>query len=349
MKINRLDTKKGFAKIYVNSLDDLWHLSKVIEEGDIVRARSERKVKLGGESEKQRVVRKPITIKIRVQRVSLNESSLRVRGEMIAGPEDIPLHSSHTIDLHSGIEFELEKAEWRKFHVERLKTAEKESVAPKVLICILDDEEANLAHLTPSGIKAIAHLNLRLTKKRLEEKRGNDIEKVANEVIDKSKNIDRIVLASPLFWKETVLKEIKNKSDDVAKKVLMADVSTGSKKGFTEILSRGVVDKIIKDSQLAKEEKLINQVLEQISKNMDLVAYGVGETLKAAEAAALKFVIVSDKLMSRDNENFEIVKKIIELVEVNKGEVHIFESDSEAGKQLLGLGGIGGILRYKVN
>jgi protein pelota len=348
MKIIKLNINKGFAKILINSLDDLWHLSKIIEEGDLIKSRSERKVKFGGDTEKQRVVRKPVVVKIRVQNTVLNEASLRVQGEVMSGPESIPLHSMHTIDLHDNIEFEIEKSKWLNFQIARLKTAEKESVAPKILICLMDDEEANLAHLTPSGIKPIAHMTLRLTKKRLEEKKSNDIEKVANEVVDKSKGVDKIILGSPLFWKETLLKEVRNKSYETAEKVILADVSTGSKKGFNEIVSRKIIDKIIKDSQLAKEDGLINALLEKISTNIDMVVYGIDATMRAAEAGALHFVAISEKLMNRDNENFESVKTIIEQVEKSRGEVHIFNSKSEAGKQLIGLGGIGGILRYQI-
>jgi len=349
MKIIKLNTKKGFASIHVDSLDDLWHLSKIIEEGDLIKSRSERKIKFGGENEKQTSIRKSIIVKIKVTKVVFDEANLRVQGEVVEGPEEISLHSAHTIDIHEGSEFKIEKIKWLNFQIERLKTAEKESMAPKVLVCLMDDEEANLAYLTPSGIKSIAHLNLRLTKKRLEEKKNNDIERVANEVIDKSKSVDKIILGSPLFWKETLLKEVRSKSYETAQKVIQADISTGSKKGFNEILSKGIINKIIKDNQLAKEEELMNEILEKISTNIEMVVYGVDETLKAAEAGALKFVIVSEKIMSRDNANFENIKKIIEIVEDNKGEVHIFNSKSEAGKQLLGIGGIAGILRYKVN
>ena len=53
MIILNKDLKKGEIKIKVENLDDLWHLSQLIEVKDLVRGKSSRKIKIGNETERK--------------------------------------------------------------------------------------------------------------------------------------------------------------------------------------------------------------------------------------------------------------------------------------------------------
>ena len=57
MKIIHKDLKKGELKIKVDSSQDLWYLSNIIEQDDRVSGMTERKVKLGGTEEKSKISR----------------------------------------------------------------------------------------------------------------------------------------------------------------------------------------------------------------------------------------------------------------------------------------------------
>ena len=46
MKISYKNLKQGRIRMTAENLDDLWHLSRIIEEGDVVRGKATRKVKL---------------------------------------------------------------------------------------------------------------------------------------------------------------------------------------------------------------------------------------------------------------------------------------------------------------
>ena len=48
MKKEFFDAKKGKATLRIESLDDLWYLSQLIDPRDFIRAKSYRKIKLSG-------------------------------------------------------------------------------------------------------------------------------------------------------------------------------------------------------------------------------------------------------------------------------------------------------------
>jgi protein pelota len=275
---------------------------------------------------------------------------LRVQGRIKEGPEDITLNSTHSIELSLNSEFKLEKEKWYDHHISRLKDAERLSLAPNAIICILDDEQANFGLVIPSGIKSIGEFALRLTKKRIKEKSQDDIKRVAEELIkiSKEKGIEKIIVGSPMFWKDLVLKELQSRNPAIAKNTLLETVSTGSKRAFYELVASGSFDKIVQKSIASEEEKLVEQLLREISKDTGLYSYGLDEVQDAAKADAVENLLVSEKVADKDNKDWKAIRELIEKVEGTRGIIHIIDAESEAGKKLLGLGGIAALLRYKL-
>ena len=60
MKIVHFDRKTGELKLQVDTLDDLWHLDKVLAPGDQVEAHTLRTYKVGNREEK-----KPVTVRVK--------------------------------------------------------------------------------------------------------------------------------------------------------------------------------------------------------------------------------------------------------------------------------------------
>ena len=63
MKIIHKDLKKGIIKIKAQNLDDLWYLSHIIDKGDLISGKTERKIQLG--TEKSRQVKKLIFVTLK--------------------------------------------------------------------------------------------------------------------------------------------------------------------------------------------------------------------------------------------------------------------------------------------
>ncbi len=341
MKIIKLNPKAGYAKLLINSLDDLWHLSKIIEKGDLASARTTRKIKLGGDAERAKVIKKSFYIKIEVDKVELGHE-LKLHGRTVEEKENIAKGSVHSLSIAPGMDLKIEKAKWMKYQVDRLREAEKSSLVPKVLLCVLDDEQASFAHLTASGVKSAGSMKLRLSRKKEKEAREKkaSVDSLIKILKEKGEGVEHIVLASPIIWKDIVLKELKSKAPELAKKILLENVSTGSKRGIHELISEGKLNKIISESRVARETQLVEKLLGEIAKGGKVI-YGIDEV--QSNIAAIRVLLVSDTFLEIHKEE---VSQIIDAIEASKGEVHIIDSKNEAGKKLDSLGGIGGLLRY---
>jgi len=349
MKIIHFNKKEGIAKIRVDALDDLWHLSKIIESGDFVSGEIKRKVKLSGAEERSKTVVKNYFAKILAQKVKLESSVLKVSGKIQEGSEELQTGAAHTLDIFTGDTIKIEKV-WKEYQLRRLEEAEKASKAPKAVVVVLDDEQAHLAALTASGFQYLGGFELRLAKKRYVEKTDDGMGKLVAEIarIDSESNPNTIVIASPIFWKENLLKTIKEKHPGIVKKIKLEGVSTGTKRALTELINRGVLEKILKSSQIQKEFELVESLMTEIAKK-GLAVYGKN-VVPAVEAGAVKILLFTDRIIekAREKEKFADFEKLIDAVEQQGGEVHIISTDHEAGEKLDGLGGIAALLRFKI-
>jgi protein pelota len=276
-------------------------------------------------------------------------SAVRVTGLITEGSDELALGSHHTLDVRPSDVIKIYKA-WKPFQVKRLKDAEAATKMPTVAVCVLDDEMANLAEFTPTGIKYLAQIQLGLAKKMFAEKVEEKLGKLIAELYDLGKSREILVIASPLFWKDEVLKRIKDKHPDIAAKIRLEDVSTGGKRGVVELLKRGALDRIVKGSALQIEFNMVETLMVGIAKETGLAVYKIDNIKDAAAAGAVKILLVTEKLIEklREQKKFQELNEIFDATEATKGEIHIVSSKYEAGEKLDGLGGIGAILRYKI-
>ncbi len=351
MKKLMSDFKKGIVKIKVENLDDLWYLSQIVDEGDLISGKTERKVKLGGEGDRAgKNVRKVVFLEIKAEKVEFIDNVLRINGKVTIGTDDVPAASYHTfnIDLTQHT-FTLKKEKWLTYQRTKLNDA-LNSVASKIIILVLDREKAIFAQSTTSDYKILAELQGSVNKKSEENQaKGSfysDVEKVLKDYILKYKP-NHVILGSPAFFKEDFLKTIKSK--ELKKIITFATCSSVTSNAINEILKRPEINHILKQDMIAKETKLVAKLMQEISKD-NLAVYGIRETKKAADSGAIQILLVTDSKIkkSREQKTFAKLDSVMRLVDDIKGEVHLISSTHEAGKQLDGLGGIAGILRYKL-
>jgi len=347
MKI--LSLRKDEAKIKADTADDLWHLSRLIEPEDIVAGEIVRKVKISGEEERARLKKESYFVKIKAEKVVFEPSAVRVVGTIEEGAEELALGSHHTLDVRPGDTIKIYKA-WKPFQVKRLKEAEAATKTPSVAVCVLDDEMANLAEFTPTGIKYLAQLQLGLAKKMFAEKVEEKLGKLIAEIAGLAKTHEIIVIASPLFWKDEVLKRLKDKHSAIVEKIKLEDVSTGGKRGVVELLKRGALDRIVKGTALQKEFEMVESLMVEIARESHLALYKLAPIKEASTSGAIKILLVTENLIEtlREKKRYPELNEIFDAVEATKAEIHIISSKYEAGEKLDGLGGIGAILRYKI-
>ena len=353
MKLIHTDFKKGEAKVKIENLDDLWYLNQIVEKNDLVKGRTLRKIKLGDEEQrKQKSEKKPVFLLIEAEKVEFSKTSnvLRISGTVKEGPEDVPLGSHHTFNVEENTIITIIKRKWLKFQVDRLKEASKE-LSSKILICAHDREEAYFALMKKYGYQLLLDIKGNVAKKadikQFESNFYKEIIRHLEEYNDRYK-LNKIIVASPSFWKEELMKEMGN--EEIKNKIILATCSSVGENALNEVIKRPETSEALRQDRIAKEYRLVEELFAEISKN-NMASYGLNETKRAADAGAIRQLLITDSFIQkkRMEGEYEETEHIMKTVDGAKGEITIISSDHEAGKKLDGLGGIAAILRYKIN
>lgn len=208
---------------------------------------------------------------------------------------------------------------------------------------------------------------------------------VQNFITNDKVNVAGLILAGSADFKNDLNQSDMFDNRLQAKVIKVVDVSYGGENGFNQAIE--LAAETLSNVKFIQEKKLINKYFEEISQDSGKVCYGVEDTLKALELGACETLIVyenldvtrwtlkdangvetilhttkeqeSDRSKFMDKETgqeMEVVDQIsfLEwLAEKYKdfGAALEFVSDrsSEGNQFVKGFGGIGAILRYKVN
>ncbi len=347
MRILKQDFKNGEVSIRADTLDDLWYLNSIIEKGDLISGATERKVKL---NEEGKSAKKNFYVEIKVEKTEYGKGSneLRINGLITQGPEDIPKGIHQVIEVREGTDIKIRKEGWLAYQKEKIKEAS-ENKRLNILVAVFDREEALFALLKRYGYEIILEIQGDVQKKADVAKKDNkffaDIADNLKELSERH-SIHKIILASPAFWKEYVLKLIKDKG--LSSKIVQATCSSVGKNGIEEVLKRDEVKTALLEDRMSQEFKLVEQLLAEVAKE-GLAAYGKKEATEAVNSGNIKFLLVTDSFIRKNREegNFSEVDNLLKNTEKNGGEIRIISSEHEGGRRLDGLGGIGAILRYK--
>ena len=210
MRIVYQDNKKGVIEVVPETLDDLWHLSHIIEVGDLVSSLTTRRIQdsTGERLRSDRGIKKTFFMGVNVEEISYHKytGKLRATGTIVQGPEDsVPLGSHHTLDLKLSNSVKIKKDRWSKWNIKRLKDAMKASKKPTALIVAIEDDIADIGIIRQYGIDYYGPIIGNVSGKRIVQKNRkqaiNDFFKELTETIEKFKDVQAIVLAGPGFSK----------------------------------------------------------------------------------------------------------------------------------------------------
>jgi len=356
MKILAWDEKRGVMKLRVENQDDLWLLYNIIDEGDIVYAKTSREIKVG-----ERSARKPMILGIRVKKLEFQSFTerLRINGIIIEEPEKYEERgfrgSHHTINLDIGKEIVIIKENWSKQTIKRINEACKKTKM-KTMILSIDDEEVAVAILRDYGVEILFEMALRLPGKREAQRREEKMMKKLSEIANKIKelvkqtSIETLVISGPSYMREKIAERIKKifASEKLKPRIYEENTSNGGVRGIYETLRREAIMKALSEYGIIEEAKLISELLELLIKNEGKVAFGIDEIEKMAKMGAIEKLYVIDEILHSYGEIRLKIEKIMREVEAKRGKIKIFSSIHEPGKQLKSLGGMAAILRYKL-
>ncbi len=353
-----MNLKKGTAKVFPESLDDLWHLYNIILEKDEVHARTTREVKVEDQyARPKRGKRVPVLLGVKVEKMFWDKilNRLRIHGIVCEAPEKINIKGSHhTIDVTVNKPITIVKTEWPKHQIDRLKRASKVTAAPLIIMSI-DDEEYCVAVLRQYGVDVKAEEKTRLPGKLEAEKRTGAMReffKMALKFLREAWTSLRspIVIIGPGFIKKDFFKYVKREALDIADSVIdVKGVNSAGVAGIHEALRSGVFTKALKHVRIAEETKVMEEVLARLGKGRGDITYGFVEIEKASAYGAIEKLLVADAtLRETPDEKRKALEKIMKEVEEKGGQIMVISTEHEAGTQLLSLGSVAALLRFPV-
>ena len=208
---------------------------------------------------------------------------------------------------------------------------------------------------------------------------------VQNYITNDKVNVAGLILAGSADFKNDLNQSDMFDGRLQSKVIKVVDVSYGGENGFNQAIE--LASETLSNVKFIQEKKLINSYFDEISQDSGKVCYGVEDTLKALELGAAETLIVYENLeitrwTLKNSESAEIILHTNKTQEADRSlfmdkvtgqEMEIvdqmpflewlaekyrdfgasleFVSDrsSEGNQFVKGFGGIGAILRYKVN
>lgn len=344
----------------IETLDDLWHLYNVVGPSDVIISKTSRRIRIGDEdSRKQDSVRKTIVLKLEVEEVSFHTFSNRVRikGTILEGPRDlVNLGSYHTINIETGDTLTIIKEHWPGFILDRLKEAEKAQLRPMCLIVTIEDGTAELFLAADFGIREAVRVRTTISRKRGDQKSYDATMKdfFSDTILAIRSQLEQhefglIVISGPGFVKDHFRDQLIAAKIKGLPPVVVESTNSIGIPGAKEILFRGVISKAVTELKVETETRLVESLIEHISKDDGLGAYGNDEVSKAVQYGAVEDLLITDKkLREGDDKTRRWMDGLIRATEESRGNFHIVSTEHPAGDQLQRLGGMGAILRFKI-
>ena len=356
MKILKIDQKHGEITVKTENLNDLWSLYNIINKDDIVSSQTLRRVVL---KEGSKGERKSMRLTLKVKDVSFHEFSnrLRIKGKILEGPEDfVSFGSYHTFNIEVSKKLTIIKEKWSNHEMKRLKQTSKFETNFIIIITAIETGLATLSLITNYSHKRIATIKRNIPGKRYKQTYRNkameeffgDIHKVIIENI-KNLDIDLLIFCGPGNTKDNFRKFLREAPTfDFKGKIESCHASSGTESAIRETLkSTKLVNLKTKIKALQEAEK-IEKIMTQFAVDADLIVIGLDEVFIASEKGAIKELLIADVLIRGSSKKKKLkIEEIITNVENSGGEINIMSTETITGEQLVGLGSIIGILRYK--
>jgi protein pelota len=333
------------------SLDDLWHLSHVIEPGDTVSGDTTRRIQRNDEQLRDTGgEREHIWAAIAVEDVEFARfaNRLRVGGEIVDCSREDQLGHHHTLNVEEHTELDVTKR-WKPDQRDRIEEAVEATDNPDIAIATVEEGQAYVHTVAQYGTEERASITAPTGKGEYARPRSELFQELTD--ILKRQDVEAIILAGPGFTKQDALAYIEENSQDLTDRITTVDTSSVGDRGVHEVLKRGAVEDVQKETRIAEESDYIDELMDRIADGSK-AAYGPEEVEKAAEYGAIEQLLVldSDLREQRAGEgDWDIdVDHVIETTEQKGGDVTVFSSEFDPGQQLSNLGGIAALLRYRL-
>ena len=334
----------GLYRLRIDNEDDLWTLARICTKGRSIGMLGERRDQTTAGQEGGRAKsaeRKKMWIKLAIESNEFHTFSenLRVHGIIEEAQFDLGSHHTHILEVRDEIELTSNK-EFPDVDHDLINQACKNSGKAKVVIIVVESDEAILYEVTGRGISEVSTWTMRGGGKYTGAKVSEGVsksffEKISNEANESIAEGTPIVICGPGHAREKLAPLINGPKKLVA-------TSMGGRAAANEVISEGLAGDVLSEHAVVQETALLEEAWTRISTN-GAVAYGPEMITKALEEGAIETLLISADLVRE--ERWEATVSGLE--EIGAKLVQC-STDHDAGEQLMGMGGAVALLRFKV-
>ena len=342
-------------KLRIESDDDLWVLARLASTGRHLAMLGERRDTTTAESgsRAKAAERKKMWIELRILNTEYQSYSdiLRVHGIIEQAPIDIGSHHTHLIEIGDEIEL-ISMVPFPAFDSSLLKDAVDSSNKSNVSVVVVENDEIILFEITSRGLREGATWTMRGGGKRGDVRTSESVaqsfqKQVAKEILAATSTELPMILCGPGHAREklrSVILEI-----EPGRNLRLIGTSMAGRAGANEVIREGLANEFLEDHAINKEIQLLEEVWKRISSN-GAVAYGEQALVRAMSEGAIETLLVAIDLL-RDEEtqlDDKLLRDWVQGLDAIGGQLIQCSTDHDAGEQLLGLGGVVALLRYKM-
>lgn len=344
--------------------EDLWAAFNLLQEGDLVRCTTIRKVVKTGATGSTTSSKKRMMLTIAITKIDFDTDVLEVRlsGTTQSESEHVRMGAFHTLTLEKHQNFSIEKDCWDQIFLETLDEAANPERQAELAAVVMQPGLAHVCLITGSLTVAKGKIEKNIPKKRTGSSQQSKATTKFFEAIYQSilrhidfEKVKVLLLASPGFVKddffqflqaEAVRRDDKTITQNKGK-IVLCKSSSGHKHALDEVFSDPAILAQITETKVAKEVDILNTFMRTMDTDPDRAYYGYYHVSQAHEALAIESLLVTDSLFR--NSDVKLRKQYVTLVESVReagGKVYIFSSMHVSGQQLAQVSGVAAILRY---
>jgi len=223
-------------------------------------------------------------------------------------------------------------------------------------LLVIERKEASIGMLVGKKIKLLKHVDSFVPGKvraggqssqryhRITEGLAKDFYRKIADIVKTEffglKGLKGILVGGPGPTKEDFLKEGNLTTALMDKVLAVKDIGYADEHGL-ELLVEASQD-ILAGQEIVHEQKILEKFFNSLGKTRDKTAYGKEEVEKALSYGAVEMLLISKKLNKEDIRHYE------KLAEESSAKIELISMDLDEGAQFWNLGGIGALLRFKI-
>jgi len=356
----------GFVHLLVERSEDLYALSRVVDEGDLVTSKTSRKVILDrGEAKKdtKRVVVR-LTIRATGKEYAPGSTELRIAGQTCSEAEGIPLGSAHTFSIQENSVLSVQKEAWSHQQLDIIsRAADSAERCSLAALLVTRDGDARMGLVDGESVTLAGSVSHPIPKKkrtnedRIDRSFQSFHSKIAS-LIRQNLRPDKIKVLLLLGLQDVVqptlgyLHANLTNSDPFKQLQILPYYTTslGLFRAVSEACQTPNIQSKMGELTWLREAKVLEDFRRYCVREPEKVRYGLKDVLRIiseCKDAIDRMLLCSSLLNSGELATVDRLHRLVESRELGD-RLMVVDSYSEVGKQVHLFGDVCCVLRYQV-